>query len=401
MRPAAAQQDVMRIAAIVNDDIISIFDLAVRLQVAIRSSGFEDSMELRRQLAPEVLRAMVDERLQAQEARRLSVTASAEEIANGKRQLELQNNWPEGTFDDRIRAIGLDPEAVLEQLRTSIVWAKLVRRRFGTTATVSEEEIDSAAALVEAGQGTPETRAAEIFLPLDDPDQEAVVRGTANDLVAQLRAGAAFPAVARQFSKGATAAQGGEIGWVAPGQLAPELDAVIESLAPGQISDPVRTFDGFYILTVIARQSSGGTASGSATVELAQIVIDPTSQNGETAQALIRELGRAADCASFLAAAEGRSTAASGPLGVIALEDLPADLRTVIAPLQKGQVSPALPFDGTQRILMVCERIDPEVAPQTVDREAIRRDIANRKLDLAARRYLRDLRRAAFIELRV
>jgi peptidyl-prolyl cis-trans isomerase SurA len=405
MRPAAAQQDVMRIAAIVNDDIISIFDLAIRLQIAIRSSGFEDSVQLRRQLAPQVLRAMVDERLQAQEAERLDITATDEEIVGAKAQVEGQNNWPAGSFDSRVEAAGLDLGSVVDQLRTSVAWGKLVRRRFGATATVSEEEIDAAAAQFDASRGRRETRVAEIFLPVDDPDQETLVRGTATDLVNELRAGAAFPAVARQFSKGATADQGGEIGWVAPGQLAPELDAAVVGLSPGEISDPIRTFDGYYILTVIARESPAGGASGatggSPSVTLAQVVLDP-SLDGTAAGELIAELRRA-DCASFLSSAEGRATPASGELGTIALSDLPADLRDVVAPLQTGQVSPPLPFEGTRRVLMVCDRSEPAAAaaPAGVDRETIRRDLTNRKLDLAARRYLRDLRRAAFIELRV
>ncbi|MGD9538193.1 MAG: peptidylprolyl isomerase [Alphaproteobacteria bacterium] len=405
VRHAAAQQDVMRIAAIVNDDIISIFDLAIRLQIAIRSSGFEDSVQLRRQLAPQVLRAMVDERLQAQEAKRLNVTASAEEIAAAKAQVESQNNWGEGSFDNRILAAGLDLGSVVEQLQTSVVWAKLVRRRFGITATVSEEEIDAAAAQFTASQGQRETRVAEIFLPLDDPDQETLVRGTANDLVNELRGGAAFPAVARQFSKGATADQGGEIGWVAPGQLAPELDAAIVGLSPGEISDPIRTFDGYYILTVIAREArDGGAGETNPTVSLAQVVIDP-ALGSAAADALIGELRQASDCAGFLAAAKGRSAPTSGELGSLALNDLPAELRTVVTPLRKGEVSQPLPFEGTRRLLMVCERAEPETATATartsVDREAIRRDLGNRKLDLASRRYLRDLRRTAFIELRI
>ena len=145
-----------------------------------------------------------------------------------------------------------------------------------------------------------------------------------------------------------------------------------------------------------------GATSGSPSVTLAQVVLDP-SLDGTAAGELIAELRRAGDCAGFLSSAEGRATLASGELGTIALNDLPADLREVVTPLRTGQVSPPLPFEGTRRVLMVCDRSEPAVtaAPAGVDREAIRRDLTNRKLDLAARRYLRDLRRAAFIELRI
>ena len=398
---AAAQQDVMRIAAVVNDDVVSIFDLAVRLQVAIRSSGFNDTQQLRRQLAPQVLRAIVDERLQAQEGARFGLSASPEDIAGAIGQIEAQNNWEAGSFDRRVAAAGLDRGAVVDQIRTSIIWGKVIRRRFASIIAVSEEEIDGAIERIEANRGKPESRVAEIFLPIDDPDQERVTRSTIEDLERQLRAGASFPAVARQFSEGATAQQGGEIGWVIPGQLAPEVDQAVANLSPGQISRPIRTFDGYYIVTVLQRRTSGASGPVEPSFELAQVVLDPALDDNLSSETLIAELRQAGDCASFLATASGRAGPRSGGLGTIALSDLPPDLRAAIEPLQAGQVSAALPFEDTRRLLMVCDRTQPEATPTAIDRDAIRRDLSDRKLDLAARRHLRDLRRAAYIEIRI
>lgn len=400
-RLAAAQSDVMRIAAVVNDDVISIFDLAVRLAVAIRSSGFDDTPELRRQFAPQVLRAMVDERLQAQEARRLNVTASKEDIASAIASIEAQNKWEKGSFDKRIADAKLDRKAIVDRIATDIAWSKIVRRRFGTVASVSEEEVDAAAGRIEANRGKPENRVAEIFLPVDDPSQEAEVLRIAQNLVGQIQGGSSFPAVARQFSKGATASQGGEIGWVVAGQLAPDIEREVEALEPGRISDPIHSFDGYYIVTVIERRLALSGAADDPSFRLAQVVLESKPEDSLVTEAVINDLRQTHDCPSFLAAAQGRALPASGELGTIAVPDMPADLRAAITPLQAGQITPLLPYKDARRLIMVCERTQPEAAPQKVDRDAVRREIGNGKLDLASRRYLRDLRRAAFIEVRI
>ncbi|MSO69082.1 MAG: hypothetical protein EXQ98_02185 [Alphaproteobacteria bacterium] len=400
-RPAAAQEDVLRIAAVVNEDVISIFDLAVRLAVSIRSSGFDDTPQLRRQLAPQVLRAMIDERLQGQEAKRLTIVASEKEINDAIAQIEAQNKWEEGSFDGHIKEAGLQRDVIIEQIRTEIAWGKIVRRRFSGTVSVSDKEVDSAVARIEANRGRPENRVAEIFLPLDGPNQENAVRRTAEDLVAQLRTGGAFPAVARQFSKGASANQGGEIGWVVAGQLSPEIENGVIALEPGQISDPIRTFDGYYIVTVIARRLALTGATGDPTFKLSQVVIEPGTVDDAAARKLVSDVKATRDCARFQAAAKGRASALSGDLGMIVFADLPAELRAAIQSLRAGQTTASLPYEGGTRIIMVCERNEAETVPQRVDREAVQRDLGNRKLDLAARRYLRDLRRAAFIDIRI
>ena len=400
-RPTFAQQDVLRIAAVVNDDVISIFDLAVRLAIAIRSSGFDDTPQLRRQLAPQMLRAMVDERLQAQEVQRMSTAASEDEVKAAVAKIEQQNGWEKHSFESRVSGAGLDRGVILDQIRTEIGWGKIVRRRFATTIAVSEDEIDAAAARIEANRGKPENRVAEIFLPVDEPDQEAAVRGTAADLVEQLRNGGSFAAVARQFSKGVTSSQGGEVGWVVAGQLADEVEREVAALSPGQVSEPIRTFDGYYIVTLTERRLALSGTAGDPTFRLAQVVIDSTPGDALASQALINDLRATRECASFLAAASGRASPLSGKLGAIALSDMPDDLRAAIQSLQAGQTTPALAYDDSRRVIMVCERSEPEVASQSVDRDAVRRDLGTRMLELAARRYLRDLRRAAFIDVRI
>ena len=293
-------QETVRIAAVVNNEAISIPDLVARIDVAIAASRLRASEELRRQLAPQVLRSLIDERLKVQEAERLGVTVSEAELANARRSLEQRNGVPVGGFDDFLRSQGLDVASVTDQLRAEILWSKLVRGRLGATVSVGEGEIDETLARFEANRGRPEFRVAEIFIAVESSEREGEVRAAATSLYEQLVAGASFGQIARQFSQSATAAVGGDIGWVVEGQLPSEIEAVLTQMKPGSVAPPVRTFDGYYIVSLI-------------------------------------------------------------------------DRRTVLADAPAGGL----------------------------DREAIRQEIAGRRLEMLARRYVRDLHRLAFIDIRI
>ena len=96
-------------------------------------------------------------------------------------------------------------------------------------------------ARIRANVGKTEARVAEIFIPIDRVEQADEAKRSADRVVEQLRRGAAFAALAQQFSHGATAQQGGDLGWILPGSLDPALDAAIEKLPLRQASDPIRS----------------------------------------------------------------------------------------------------------------------------------------------------------------
>ena len=257
-------QEAIGIAAVVNNEAISIPDLVARIDVAIVASRLRASEDLRRQLAPQVLRSLIDERLRVQEAERLGVTVSEAEMESARRTVEQRNGIAAGGLDDFLRRQGLDVAAVADQLRAEILWSKLVRGRLSGVVSVGEGEVDEALARLEANRGRPEYRVAEIFLAVESIEQEDEVRTAATSLYEQLNAGGSFDQIARQFSQSATAAVGGDIGWVLEGELPSEIEAALAQLQPGTVARPVRAFDGYYIVSLIDRRTvlSGAPAAG-------------------------------------------------------------------------------------------------------------------------------------------
>ena len=190
----------MRIAAVVNDEVISVFDLISRIRMVLLSSNLSDSDETRKKIGSQVLRSLVDEKLQLQEAKKQNVVATDEEINAALGQIEKQNNMQTGGINGFLKARGIDRSSLLNQVTASIVWAKLVRRLAAQNTEISDEEIDDALKRLKEHAGEPQSRVAEIFLAVDNPTQDAEVRATAEKLIAQMKQGARFSAIAQQFS---------------------------------------------------------------------------------------------------------------------------------------------------------------------------------------------------------
>ena len=396
----AHSQDIMRIAAVVNDDVISIYDLAARISIVVASSSLRDAPELRRQIAPQVLRTLVDEYLQTQEATRLDIAVTERDVKYTIDRIEQGRGLGEGGFENFIRTNRLDRDALLGQIRAEIAWKKLISRRLNSAITVGEDEVDEALARLENSRGQPEFRVADIFLSIESTAQEPEIMKTAENLLTQLRQGAEFKGIARQFSQSATSAVGGDIGWVILGQLSAEIDAMLPTMAPGDISDVVRTFDGVHIVSLIDRRTVLTANPLDSRLHLAQLIVEDFGADSEPVLEQIRQLHEQSEnCSDMLRLSADFTSSQSGDLGDLSLGDIPQDLRRAVQSLQTMQLSPPLPFGRGFRILMVCSRVDAEVELPT--RETMRRDIGNRRLELQARRYLRDLRRAAFVEFRV
>jgi peptidyl-prolyl cis-trans isomerase SurA len=396
----ARGQEIMRIAAVVNDDVISIYDLAARIDIVVASSNLTDAPELRRQIAPQVLRSLVDEHLQIQEANRLDIAVGDKEIQFAINQIEKNRDIGVGGFDSFVNAHRLDREAVVVQIKAEIAWSKVITRRLNSAITVGEDEIDEALARLESSRGQPENRVAEIFLSIESPEQEREILKTAENLLAQLRQGAEFTGIARQFSQSATSAVGGDIGWVIAGQLPAPIDAVLPDMAAGEISKIIRTFDGVHIVKLLDRRTVLTADPMKTRLQLAQLIIDDFAANQELVQEKIaRAHAEAESCADMLRLSADFISPQSGDLGELSLGDMPLDLRQAVSQLDAMALSAPLPFGGGFRILMVCER--DEATIELPSRSDLRQAIGNRRLELQARRYLRDLRRSAFVDVRV
>lgn len=400
--PPSAAQDVQRIAAVVNEEVISIFDVEQRIRLLIASSGLPDTKETRRRIAPQVLRSLIDETLQSQEAGRLNIRVSQDEIDTAITRIETANNIPTGNFEVFLERQGISLSAAAVQIRANIAWQKLLARSVVPTIEIGEEEIDAVIDRVDANQGVTEYRVAEILLPIDNPTDARDIRALAERLVGQIRGGADFRAVAQQFSKSASAATGGDIGWIQPGELDPALNAAIAGLEAGQVSDPLDVPEGLQIIALIDQRTNEPPDPNDRTVSLRQLLLTVPEEAGQAEIDSQMQVARSIatsvrGCEDFAAAAVEAGTPQPEAPASFQLKDLNAQLRALASDLPVGQASDPIRNAGGVQILMICERQE-NAGP---DREEIRETLLRERVGMLSRRYLRDLRRAAFVDLRV
>jgi peptidyl-prolyl cis-trans isomerase SurA len=391
----------IRIAAVVNDEVISIFDLISRMRLVMASSNIPDSPETRQRLGAQVLKGLIDEKLELQEAKRQSITASDSEINNALLLIEKQNNMRPGQLNDFLKARGIDRGGLVDQLTASIVWAKLVRRLAAQSVEISDEEIEEQLKRTKERAGEPQSRVAEIFLAVDSPAQDEEIRRLAERLSQQMKQGSRFSAIAQQFSQSATAAVGGDIGWVRPDQLAPELAKAVSAMRPGELSAPIRSGGGYYLVLVVDRRSGGG-GEAETVYDIVQVVFPLPGQASDAARrAAVSEAmsvrAAAKDCPGLLKIGKEKAPQLSSE-GKLRASNISPEMHNVVDKLAVGQASEPIVQKNGVGIIMICGKSDSGSA---TSRDKIADLLLRQRLDTVARRYLRDLRRNAYVDVRV
>ncbi len=403
MLSSAPAEAVHAIVALVDDDIISVRDLEQRTRLALLSSGIPDTERNRQRMSGQVLRSLIDERLQSLEARRHDVSVGEEAVAAAVAEIERRNRMAAGRLRRMLEGAGIAFRVMEERIRATLGWQNLVLRRLSSRVSVGDDEVAEALERLRKNQGREEYRLAEILLAVDSPKDEAGVRESARRIAEQIRGGAAFGALARQFSRSATAAVGGDLGWTLRSEIDPDIVEAVVDMAKGAVLDPVRTPAGYRILSLIDRRRVGVADGRDSTIRLLQMFQPAGGADAADAiAARLRTVGTrpAAPARCAEAAVFARSIGLPPPLdlGSIAIGDLAPRVRDAVADIPTGGVSAPIRASDGVILLLVCDRRDPEIV--LPDPAQIRERIRAQRLDLLAQRYMRDLRRAAIVEIR-
>ncbi|MBP02011.1 MAG: hypothetical protein CMM25_04250 [Rhodospirillaceae bacterium] len=397
-----AQQNSVRIAAVVNEDIISLFDVQSRIQLFLATSGIEDTVEIRQRLLPQVMSALIEEKLKLQEARREELKTTEDEILNAVKLIEQNNNMQSGAFISLLKDKGIDPGTFYKQVEADVVWLRVAREVLSREITVSEDEVNTIIERLTLNQGKPEYLVSELFLPIGMGVKTNDVYVFSQRLAEQARNGNPFQGLAQQFSQSATAAIGGDLGWVHFGELEVEIDRAITAMNPGEFSEPIRTISGYTIVHLREKRTTAEVSPYMAAITLSQIYLATAGPN-KLAQDRLDQLSLAIEqqvisCPQMNDWAKEIGAPGSGPIDMIRIGALPEKIRDSIVSLPPGQVSPAIEMTGARLYLMICQRQEDDGLPSA---NQVYSQLESQKLDIISRQRLRDLRREALIDIRL
>jgi peptidyl-prolyl cis-trans isomerase SurA len=399
---AVGQAQESHIAAVINDDVVTDGDVDARARLVELSSNIPDTAENEKRLKPQVLRSLIDEKLQLQEAKRLNLSVKPDEVKKAIERLEARNNLQPGGLAALLKSHDIPMSTLEDQIKASLAFEKIVEGRVSQDVQVSDDEVNDAMKRLKADVGKPQNRVAEIFLAVDNPSQDAEVKQTADRIIQQIRSGANFAAVAQQFSQSPSAAVGGDIGWVTQGELSPLLGEAISKMNPGQMSYPIRTSAGYYILYLMDRRTLGAVDPNQVTLSLDEVVFpvppDASPDDRQRAETAAQQVSNEAkSCGEMAKIGSERAPQLSRQVPQIRAADLPADVRQKILALKIAEASQPMTLEGGIGVVMVCDRHDPTSLPT---RNELSDSIARQRLDALARRYMQDLRRGAFVDVR-
>lgn len=382
-----------KILAQVNDDIISELDFERRLEF-IKITGQADIKK--KAVRDQIMKQLIDEKLKQQEARRAGVSVSEEEIRNAVKVTLEQNGMSYDTAAKTLKEHGLPMSVIDEQIKSDLLYIRAIRKNAGARGEVSDREVDARLQEIEGMMGEKQYLLSEIVLPIPSEDKADAVYGEAMKLVMRMRGGESFEELAEKYSKAATAANGGLVGWVSEDKMTEEVKEEVSVMQPGQVSTPVKTPEGYklFALRTVREPEHAGEQE---IVRLAQMFI-PETFSAQKRASVLRELNMTrGSCTQFISVAEQLKTTPRIDLGAVPVKDLPDPIARLLA--KTPLLTPAAPLkiDGGELIIMTCSR---ETASSLPDREEIKMQLEARRLETIAQRRLRDLRREAVTEIR-
>ena len=390
---ALFSQDIQAISAIVNDEVISRYDVQQRVQLIVSTSGIKPTQENISRLEVQALRSLVNEKIQLQEAEKLDVPSSEQEVGLMLERIANGSQMSGEEILELINSQGVRPDTLLNQIRAELLWNKIVRGRYGSYVNVNDDEVSIVYDRTIESIGRDQFEISEIFLGYEDSKEEEEANILANRLVEQLREGASFSAVAQQFSQSSTSGQGGYIGWVAEGQLDNEVINAIKNLDKDGISNPINSTGGYYIIRLNDITKAGGKNPLRNQYDLVSIIFN--KENIQDANNFAKEF---ISCKRIDSLTEKYNEKEVNYIGKRILSELPSDLHEELLNKDAGETLNIREIGDNINLILICDRKD-DIGIQ-VSRESIEENIYSQKIGMMSRRYLRDLRRDAVIEYR-
>lgn len=395
------EPNLRKATAIINGEIVTGTDVDQRLALIVLANGGRIPPEELERLRIQVLRNLIDETLQIQEAKANKIEITPSDIEQSYVRVSQNFKRTPAQMTEYLRSVGSSDRSIKRQIEGEIAWSRLLRRK--VEVNVSDAEVNAVMDRLKAARGTSEYHVGEIYLSAT-PENAQEVFANGRKIIDQVRRGGSFAAYARQFSEASTAVQGGDLGWVRSAQLPDALAQAVQEIAVGQIVGPVEVPGGYSILYLIDSRKVLMADARDAVLSLRQMALAfPKGMSAAEAQAKASEFGRLTQTMGGCGKVE--ETAAKVGADVVdndqvRVRDLPAPLQELLLNLQIGQATP--PFGSQEegvRVLVLCGRDEPQAAGDP-SFDQIMAQMEEERVNRRAQRYLRDLRRDAVVDYR-
>lgn len=408
--PPSTVVPVDRIVAVVNDEVITQNDLNDRVNLVVRQIQRQGGqLPAADALSRQILERMINDLVQVQHAKETGVRVDDATLDRTIERIAQENKLAPADFRVALERDGIRFSRFREDIRNEILVARLREREVENAVVVTDAEVETEIAReAKENSGDSEFQLSHVLVmvpPQATPEQIEQRRRRALLALSELRQGANFAQVAATYSDAPDALQGGNLGWRPSGRLPQLFLEAIDRLKPGDVSDILRSPNGFHILKLVEKRGRAA-AGGVQQTRVRHILLrarDGLSE-GEARDRLQKVREQIVAGGDFAALAkqhsEDASAAKGGELGWVAPGDTVPEFERVMNSLRDGEVSPPVQTPFGWHLVQVLERRSDQVSE---DRKKVmaRQLIRSRKADEAYQDWLRQQRDRAYVENRL
>ena len=410
--PSATRvQLVDRVVAVVNDEVITRYDLNEQKRAVIAQLKRQGvAMPPDAELDAQVLERFINEKVQLQYAKDFGVRADDETVNASVQRIASDNKMSMQQFAAALRKDGVTIEKFRDELKNEIVLNRLREREVESRVVVTDSEIDTYMALAKTqGANQAEYQLAHILILVPEqatPDQIDGRKKRAEEAARQLKAGTPFAQVAAVFSDSSEATQGGALGWRQADRLPALYSSAASALKVGDTSDVLRSANGFHIVRLLDKRSGGDQQAMIEQNKTRHILVRVNDLVGEAeAKSKIDRLkdrisggGKFEDVAK--SGSEDGSASKGGELGWVSPGDTVAEFEAAMSKAPLNTVIGPIRSQFGFHLLEVMERRTQDVTTERT-RQSARVALRDRKADEAYQTWLRELRDRATVEIKL
>jgi len=408
--PADEVSQIDRIVAVVDKDVITYSELRDRIQIVLGQLEKQGAQRPPQDvLEKQVLERLISDRLQLQLASQTGLRVDDNQLDRTMERIAEQNKLSVSEFRAALENDGINYRKFREDMRNEIIVARLREREVDNRINVTEAEIDN---LLTSQASRNEIRdefdLSHILIRTPEessPEELQKLRAKADEAMKRLQDGEDFGQVSARFSDAPNALEGGKLGWKNDTQIPKLFVDALKTLQAGQVTDIIRSPNGFHILKLNNRRGAAlpmlvqQTNVRHILIKPSEVVSDADAQHRlEDLKERIENGGNFVELARQYS--EDGTAAKGGELGWVNPGDTVPDFEKAMNALQPGQVSAPVRSPFGWHLIQVLERRNQDMSKEAARLKA-RQEIRARKADEAYQDWLRELRDRAYVEYRL
>jgi len=399
-----------RIVAVVNDEVVTLYELRTRLDVAVRQLQKQGTpLPARDVLEKQMLERLVMDKVQLQHAKETGIKVDDAQLEQALQRIATGNKMSLAQLREALKKDGIAYPKFREEIRDEMTIARVREREVENKISISEGEIDNYLADDSAKSGgSEEYEVAHILLRTPEsasPEQIQRIKAKADQVFERVGKGEDFSQLAASFSDAPDGLQGGNLGWRRRERLPGIFSDVVVKLKVGEAAPVLRSPNGFHIIKLVAKRGGAAAATVQQTharhilIKVNEVVSEADAKHKlEGLYERIKNGGNFAELARLFS--QDGSASKGGDLGWIYPGDTVPDFERAMNELKPGEVSKPIQSPFGFHLIEVLERRVQDVSSDR-QRAAARQILRDRKMDEAYQDWLRQARDRAYVELRL